>query len=245
MNQLLAINWEKFVGRRQPPLRGCYALLGVIKWLKDHNFDGDYSKLFIYFSKLKDNDAISDHYVNIELKRKIIDQLKSQIKNDLSKIKQYLEEFRQVTNSLLEYSKNIEIKKEFTIEDFKEFSKHWEDFGPNLYIFLLLNDAAEEVILDDYNNDPKIKTKLMNVVSSNVKSEFFSTNSEEVVENDFPDKYNEYISLLIELMEYLYRFYLHQNISLQLQPKYLDQYMNLLYLVHHFLWMLLWLMEVY
>lgn len=64
MQELLSYHWEKYVGRRQPPLRGELAFRGVLKWFKDYDFNEDFSKLYIYFSKLSpDKGIISDHYI--------------------------------------------------------------------------------------------------------------------------------------------------------------------------------------
>jgi len=208
IENLLKYKWEKYVGRRQPPLRGELAFCGVLKWFKDWGFEEDFSKLYIYFSKLTDKKGIiSDHYININLRKIIVEKFKIKIMDEMSYAGRVLNDFREKTKKLKDFSLDLSQKNfanESFIEIFKDFCQMWEDFGPNLYVFLLLTEACENIILDNYPNDPEARAKLMNEVSSQVESEFFS--SDKKIKNKdasyFDNKYQTYIKLLIKMTEY-------------------------------------------
>jgi hypothetical protein len=185
MQNLLNYKWEKYVGRRQPPLRGELALNGVLKWFKGHGFFMDLSKLYIYFSKLtKDKGIISDHYINIDFKKIIVGIFKEKIKENINYAYHILDDLADKTEKLNNFSLGLRAINDFSkhnlVDLFKEFCKVWEDFGPNLYVFLLLIEACENIILDNYTEDPEARTKLMKQVSSRVESEFFVNTQKKV-----------------------------------------------------------------
>ncbi|MFH1790055.1 MAG: PEP-utilizing enzyme [bacterium] len=208
MQELLDHKWEKYVGRRQPPLRGELAFRGVLKWFSDHGFKNDFSKLYIYFSKLtSDKGIISDHYINVDLRKQIVEKFKENIMNDINYIDVVLNDFKDKTAKLRQFSLSLN-QKNFTgeklIDIFNDFCLVWEDFGPNLYVFLLLTEACENIVLDHYDHKPEAKTALMKEVSSGVESEFFSTNKKGYnnITSYFEQKYTPYIENLTKMTEY-------------------------------------------
>lgn len=207
MQELLSYHWEKYVGRRQPPLRGELAFRGVLKWFKDYGFIEDFSKLYIYFSKLtQDKGIISDHYINVDLRKIIVDKFKDKIKADLNYADQVLADFKDKAKRLDEFSLVLKVKTDFSdlVSVFNDFCQHWEDFGPNLYIFLLLSEAVEDIILDDFKNDPEARTKLMKQTSAKVESEFFASknNGSADQEEYYSGEYKPYVDLLAGMTEY-------------------------------------------
>jgi phosphohistidine swiveling domain-containing protein len=207
MEDLSRYNWEKYVGRRQPPLRGELAFSGTIKWFKENGFKEDFSKLYIYFSNLTVKGIISDHYINNDLRNQIISEFKNKIIKDIAILDLYLVDFKKKTQRLKEFSLGLYRTKDFIkdelIDTFREYCNVWEDFGPNLYVLLLIIEGCEQVILDDFAGVSDIKTKLMKQVSGRVKSEFFQAQNNISEDHDyFPEKYNVYIDKLVEWSEY-------------------------------------------
>lgn len=207
MQELLNYNWEKYVGRRQPPLRGELAFRGVLKWFRDHGFSEDFSKLYIYFSELTPaKGIISDHYINVDLKKIIVDKFKDKIKVDLGYANQVLADFKDKADQLNKFSLGLQAQANWPdlVSTFNDFCKYWEDFGPNLYIFLLLSEAVEDIILDDFKNDSEARTKLMKQTSAKVESEFFASknNGSADQEEYYSGEYKPYVDLLTELTEY-------------------------------------------
>ena len=208
MDEILDYKWEKYVGRRQPSLRGDLVFRGVLKWFKNNNFKKDMSNLYIFFSTLtKDRGIISDHYINTELKDFIVDKIKAKLLKNLSYADSILLDLKEKKKNLKEFSLRLSNIENFENKDFtaifNEFCNKWEDFGPNLYVLLLVIEACENVILDAYQQIPDAKTKLMKIVSSKVQSEFFNTKKKAIKNYSyFPKKYNLYIELLAKLMEY-------------------------------------------
>lgn len=206
IESLLNFKWEKYVGRRQPPLRGDLALRGGFKWYSENGFQDDYSKLFIFFSTMVDQDIISDHYVNQDLKKSIVNEFKSRIKNNHEFLGPILDDFWQKTQQLDKFSKSLHTIKNFKDVDFiklfEDFCLVWQDFGPNLFVLLLATEACEEIIYDDFKNDPDVKTKLMKQVAAGVESEFFKKEIKkaESIENYFPSQYDYCLKLLKEIL---------------------------------------------
>lgn len=191
------MKWEKYVGRRQPPLRGELAFKGTIKWFKDNGF-GNCSDLYIFFSTLTKKGIISDHYINIKLRKKIVDKFKAKILHDINYAYHILEDFDEKAKNLKDFS--IKLNKKINIKEiFTKFCTVWENFGPNLYVFLLLIEATEDIVLNDF---PNKRTQLMEQIASKVESEFFQTKNKKQDINYFPEKYQKYIKLLTEMMEY-------------------------------------------
>ncbi|HBU07377.1 MAG TPA: hypothetical protein DEB09_04835 [Candidatus Magasanikbacteria bacterium] len=208
MEDLLKYNWEKYVGRRQPPLRGELAFRGTLDWLINNGFEGDYSKLYIYFSNITEKGIISDHYINNDLRNNIVAEIKKRILVDISFLDNCLKDFKEKTEVIKKFSLKLFNTDSFAENDlqlvFEDFCRVWTDFGPNLYILLLIVEGCEKMILDDFNNDPNAKSKLMEQVSFNVESEFFgkTKNMSDSSISYFPDKYNLYINKLIEWAEF-------------------------------------------
>ncbi|MFH1291727.1 MAG: PEP-utilizing enzyme [bacterium] len=208
MHDILNYKWEKYVGRRQPPIRGELAFHGVLKWFKDWGFEGDFSKLYIYFSKLtEDKGIISDHYINVDLHKEIVTEFKKRITEDITYVDRVIDDLKEKTAKLKTFSLDLN-EKHFTdnnfIDIFKNFCQKWEDFGPNLYVFLLLSEACENIVLEDYKYSAEAKTKLMQEVSADVESEFFSTDKKDssLILSYFEQKHQPYITMLTTMTEY-------------------------------------------
>ncbi|PIT87320.1 MAG: hypothetical protein COU31_03505 [Candidatus Magasanikbacteria bacterium CG10_big_fil_rev_8_21_14_0_10_40_10] len=210
MLDLTNFNWEKYVGRRQPPLRGELALRGVLEWFKDHGFERDFSHLYIYFSRpTADKGIISDHYISLELKNQAVKDFENKIKNNIDYAYRFLDDLANKTKQLDEFSRGLEAKKDFTSQElpdlFSEFCRQWQDFGPNLYIFLLVSEAVENIILQKHIDDQTARTKLLKQVSSQARSEFFEENDLKSFtdsQENFFDPSDPYIQLLVALTEY-------------------------------------------
>lgn len=207
LQELSNQNWEKFVGRRQPPLRGELALKGTLNWFSKNGFKEDLSKLYIYFSEITDKGIISNHYINNDLRKVVVEKFRDIIREDINLAMGYLDEWQKDTIRLKEFSISLDAHvgsgdADF-VELFDEFCRVWEQFGPNLYVFLLLIEGCEKAILDDFLDDEVAKTRLLTEVGAGVRSEFFaSQEKKEPVASNFGENYQPFIKLLRQMMEY-------------------------------------------
>jgi len=202
----LKYNWEKYVGRRQPPLRGELILSGNLQWFKRFRFNKDLSKLFIFFADFtNDNGVVSNQYINSDLRMYVVGEFKRRLKKNISFGTKIINELKKDTNNLKHFSIKLEVRNNNSLAGlFRRFCTQWEKFGPNLYAYLLLIEACEEIILEDFKNDPEAKVALLKEVSSRVESEFFKNTKklEKFSKSYFSAMQKPYIQLLIKMGEY-------------------------------------------
>ena len=95
MNERIILNqkWDKFVGRRESPFRVELEFGGALRWLKMNGFNGDYSKLLLYYSIININGIISDCYINNKFKKHIVSKFKFLLKRNSLYADQLLVDF--------------------------------------------------------------------------------------------------------------------------------------------------------
>lgn len=204
---LLKYNWKKYVGRRQPPLRGELVLRGNLGWFKKLGLKKDLSKLFIFFADIStDGNVVSNQYINANLEKYILLEFKKRLKHKINYATKIISALKKDTLQLNKFSVKLDKLRTYQkpIKIFEDFCDYWEKFGPNLYAYLLLVEACENVILEDYLNDSEAKPALMKEVSSQIESEFFKSDKIVVKKNKsyFSAKQKPYIKLLIKMGEY-------------------------------------------
>ncbi len=207
MNEQYYLNfkWDKFVGRRQPPLRAFLVYDGLIWWL-NRRFNHDFSNLFLFFSTKKESDVITDSFVNIKLNDKLLKVIIDDLDNDIVLFQNDLKEFEKNTKNLLKFSRSIEnIKKNGDINNlFDDFCELWKKFGPSLIFIIFLAEACENEIIKEQEDKQKAQTDLLKLISYDVDSVLFNIKRENKKKNriHFSEKYEGHISLLKNLIKF-------------------------------------------
>jgi phosphohistidine swiveling domain-containing protein len=200
---ILKFKWDKFVGRRQPPLRGILVYEGTIKWLKKR-FNCDFSNLFLFFSNKKGEDITTDIFINVELKNKLLKLIKNEIQNNIHSLQEDLNEFKKDTNSLLKFSKTLlNVEKNKAKDNFDEFCRLWENFAPSLIFIHFLEEASTLEIINNKKDKEKTKMDLMRLITSDMESVLFNIKKRKSkVTISFPKKDHKTILLLKKLIKF-------------------------------------------
>lgn len=203
---LLNFKWDKFVGRRQPPLRGFIVYEGFIKWL-NKRFDYNFSNLFLFFSTKKGSDIITDSFVNVQLKNKLLELIVKDIKKDIKPLYNDLKQFEKDTSNLLQFSKTLSTLKDTGNLEifFDKFYELWRDFSPSLLFIIFLEEACENEVIKNQKDREEARADLFKEISSDLKSVLFDINKK--LDNNkkqisFPEESRKYIILLKNLIKF-------------------------------------------
>ncbi len=206
LKTLLSFDWDKFVGRRQPPLRGALVYEGFIAWLKKR-YNHDFSYLFLNFSKKNEN-VTTDSFVNQQLEGTLKDFIREDLQRDIRSFQKDIKEFAETTQTLLKFSKSlITIAEDESKFIFEKFCKVWRDFAPGLLFVIFLEDVCTDEIVKEFADADKdqAKTKLMQIISGSVDSKLFNHKKEVRINNkniSFFKKSQGYIQLLVDIAKY-------------------------------------------
>lgn len=202
-NYLLKSKWDKFVGRRQPPLRGYLIYQGFIDWLSKR-YDYDFSNLFLFFCEKIETDAIADSFVNYVLKEKLINLIIDDINVRTKKLHDDIDRFKEDTSKLFDFSKNLSKSNEEFNTLFKKFCELWKNFAPSLVFIIFMEEALEREVLKNFEDKEEAKLKLMNIVASDVKSHIFDDLNKrtDAQYNEFYLEYEKHTELLKKLIQF-------------------------------------------
>jgi phosphoenolpyruvate synthase/pyruvate phosphate dikinase len=198
---ILNNDWEQIVGRKSPPLRTTLSYEGFYNWF-EKRFNRKLDNFFITFFKFEDGKISSDNFINLEKRKEILTSLSKSIENEYDRIVEDIDRFNKLSEGLIKICKKLSDKKILLQGRFILFCEAWRNFAPAYIAPIFLEKILEKKIINDFEDKEIAQKKLMELVTSNVKSELFDikTSSSDVGDDFFHENHKPYIALLQKLI---------------------------------------------
>ncbi|MCX6804077.1 MAG: PEP-utilizing enzyme, partial [Candidatus Diapherotrites archaeon] len=197
---IAAQEWKQTVGRKAPPLRSFLSYEGFYNWF-ERRFGLKLQDPFITFCYFENEKISADNFMNVIEQKVISKRLSQEIENKFDLITQDVGSFEKLAQGLLETSKKLNENGLLIAKRFELFCDAWRNFAPAYIAPIFLENICENAVIANYENKEEMRTKLMTLVSSNVKSEFFNVTTSVHAKNPFSMESQKYIDLLKKLSQ--------------------------------------------